>query len=133
MANYKNQNTITDISVNKIKHNTGVEEPWMQPFKWDAMKVPFFLLTGNEYKFYMYLFSWAGKGTYDFSPAALQQLLDISEDTARKIFKTFIDYGYLIQIGTHRYSFDPAPEKAQTAYNKKWAEKFGLKIGAKPV
>jgi len=133
MANYKNQNTITDISVDKIKHNEGVKESWMQPFKWDAMKVPLFLLTGNEYKLYMYLFSWAGKGVYDFSPVALRPILDVSEDTARKIFKSFIDYGYLIQIGTHRYSFDPAPEKAQIAYNKKLVEKFGPEIGAKPV
>lgn len=128
MANYKNQNIITDISVDKIKHNEGVRESWMQPFRWDAMKVPFFLLTGNEFKLYIYLFSWAGKGEYEFSPAALQPILNISEDTARKIFKAFIDYGYLIQTGTHKYSFDPMPEKAQIAYNKKWTEKFGPKL-----
>ena len=37
MANYKNQNVITEISVEKIKHQSGVEESWMQPFSWDKM------------------------------------------------------------------------------------------------
>ena len=52
MANYKNQNTITGISVEKIRHSEGVKEMWMQPFQWQKMKEMMYLLSGNEYKFY---------------------------------------------------------------------------------
>ena len=65
MANYKNQNVITEISVEKIKHQSGVEESWMQPFSWDKMTIPLFLLNGNEYKVSMYIFQWAGQGYSD--------------------------------------------------------------------
>jgi len=128
MANYKNQNLITDISVEKIQHNESVQESWMRPFQWDKMKQMMYLLSGNEYKFYMYLFSWAGKGEYEFSPADLVKRLDFGEDTARKIFKHFIELGFLIQQGTHRYSFDAYPAKAVEVYNTKWTQHNGGEV-----
>lgn len=120
MANYKNQNTITDISVDKIKHISGAEGAWMQPFDWDKMKPMLYLLSGNEYKFYMYLFSWAGKKEYEFSPADLEKRLDFKEDTARKIFKHFIELGFLVKTKEHRYIFDAYPDKAIEEYKNKW-------------
>ena len=119
MANYKNQNVITNISVEKIKHNSNTEGAWMQPFDWDKMKPILYLLSGNEYKFYMYLFSWAGKTYYEFSPADLEKQLDFKEDTARKIFKHFIELGFLVQIKKHSYAFDAFPEKAMEEYKNK--------------
>lgn len=123
MANYKNQNKIINISVDKIRHDEGVKEPWMRPFQWSKMKEMMYLLSGNEYKFYMYLFSWAGKEEYEFSPADLAKRLDFGEDTARKIFKHFIDLGFLIKEREHIYRFDAYPEKAVAEYNKKWTSK----------
>lgn len=128
MANYKNQNLITDISVEKIQHNESVQESWMRPFQWDKMKQMMYLLSGNEYKFYMYLFSWAGKGEYEFSPADLVKRLDFGEDTARKIFKHFIELGFLVQQNAHRYSFDAYPAKAVEAYNTKWTQHNGGEV-----
>ncbi len=120
MANYKNQNVITNISVDKIKHIKDTEVAWMQPFDWDKMKEMLYLLSGNEYKFYMYLFSWAGKTRYEFSPADLRKRLDFKEDTARKIFKHFVELGFLVPVKEHQYEFDAFPEKAREEYRKKW-------------
>lgn len=124
MANYKNQNLITNISVDKIKHATGVEEAFMQPFSWDKMSKILFLLNGNEYKLYMYLLKWAGKGEYEFSPADISNKLDFKEDTARKIFKTFIQYKILIPITNHHYNFDPFPDTIENLYNAKYMAKI---------
>lgn len=125
MANYKNQNVITDISVERIKHEAGETEAWMQPFSWPKVFKPLYLLSGNEFKFYMYIFSWAGKGEFEFSPAALERALNFKEDTARKVFKKFIEYGILKPTATHRYTFDPYPDTLVALYNKEWVEKYG--------
>lgn len=117
MANYKNQNVVTDISVDNIKHITGKEEAFMQPFSWDKMSVILFLLSGNEYKLYMYFLKWAGKGEYEFSPVDIAKRLNFKEDTARKAFKKFIEYKILTQIATHRYHFDPYPQGIENIYN----------------
>lgn len=124
MANYKNQNLITNISVDKIKHTTGIDEAFMQPFSWDKMSKILFLLNGNEYKLYMYLLKWAGKGEYEFSPADIANKLDFKEDTARKIFKTFIQYKILIPITNHHYNFDPFPDTIENLYNAKYMAKI---------
>lgn len=124
MPNYKNQNFITDISVDKIKHYEGEKEAWMQPFSWDKMLIPMYLLSGSEFKVYIYLFKWAGKTEYDYSPADIKKTLDIGEDTARKILKKFVEYGYLIKITEHRYKFDAYPEKALQACKQKFYDKF---------
>ena len=128
MANYKNQNTIVGISVEKIRHNEGVHESWMQPFSWEKMAPIMFLLNGNEYKFYMYLLKWAGKGSYEFSPVNLSKCLNFGEDTARKIFKRFLELGFLVQDSArkHNYIFDAYPEKAIIEYQKQWIEKYGV-------
>lgn len=119
MANYKNQNTITEISVEKIKHFAGVDEAFMQPFSWDKMSKILFLLTGNEYKLYMYLLKWAGKGEYQFSPSDISDKLNFKEDTSRKIFKTFVQYKILTQISNGHYIFDPYPDTIEVLYNAK--------------
>ena len=128
MANYKNQKLITDISVEKIKHYADVKEAWMQPFSWEKMTIPLFLLSGNEFKVYMYLFSWAGKGEYEFSPADILNKLNIKEDTARKTFNNFIKYGYLVEVKPLRYRFDPAPEQAIHYYKEKYYEVLREKV-----
>lgn len=128
MANYKNQNVITDISVEKIKHQSGIEESWMQPFSWDKMMIPLFLLNGNEYKVYMYIFKWAGQGYYEYSPADIEKSLDIKEDTARKIFKKLIEYGYLTYIASRKYKFDPYPDVAKQKYYEKYGKIFSEKV-----
>lgn len=114
MANYANQNKIIGIpdAQKKIRHMEGDTGRWMQPFDWEKMQKIMHLLNGNEYKFYMYLFSWAGKEEgYNFSPADLNEKLNFGEDTARKIFKRFIEYGFLVKEYNHVYKFDSYPEK----------------------
>lgn len=120
MANYKNQNVITNITIDPIKHEQGISESWMQPFSWDKMMKILFLLNGNEYKFYMYLFSWAGKKQYDFSPADLSNKLGFKEDTARKIFKNFIQYGFLTPINNCYYEFNAYPKEIEQKYAEKY-------------
>jgi len=120
MANYKNQNLITNISVDKIKHITNSEPNFLQPLDWNKLSKILFVLSGNEYKLYMYILKWAGKTEYEFSPADIADKLDIKEDTARKIFKNFIQYGILTQTANHRYTFDPYPDTIENLYNAKY-------------
>lgn len=124
MSNYANQKLITGISVDKIKHTQGTQESFMQPFKWDRMLKILFVLTGNEYKLYMYLCKWAGKTQYEFSPVDIANKLDFKEDTARKAFKKFIEYGILSPLNGNNYIFDPYPDKFEQIYNNKIAQKL---------
>lgn len=112
MANYKNQLriNITDDNFKKIIHPKDTQSAFLQPLEWDKIMPVMNILSGNEFKVYIYLLKWKGQGHYDFSPADLEIQLDISENTIRKIRDNFIKMGFLIQTSKNTYIFDPFPE-----------------------
>lgn len=112
MANYKNQLriNITDDNFKKIIHQKDTQSAFLQPLEWDKIMSVMNILSGNEFKVYMYLLKWKGQDHYDFSPADLEIQLDISENTVRKIRDTFIKMGFLVQTSKNTYIFDPFPE-----------------------
>lgn len=124
MGNYKNQITIKNISVEKIKHIEGVEESYLQWLQWDAIMTCMSLLSGNEFKLYMYLLKWAGKTYYNFSPVDIYRQLGFKKDTARSARKTLEEYGFLTLVKNGIYTFDPLPEKAINEAAKKKLERI---------
>lgn len=110
MAQYANQKTI-HIDLSSIEYHGQTKEQWLKPLRWDPLIEAMGILSGNEFKIYMYLMKWAGgKQQYFFSPVDIAIRLDIGEDTARKALKTLISYGYLIKTNNNTYDFNPAPE-----------------------
>jgi len=97
MANYANQKTIQLGHLNDIKHIEGVKESFLPPVKWAPIIEAMRVLNGNAFKLYLYLFSWEGRGYYDFSPAAIKKELKMSDEGAREAKKELIKKGYIIQ------------------------------------
>lgn len=122
MGQYANQKTI-NIDLSSIEHHENIKEQWLKPLKWSPLIEAMGILTGNEFKIYMYLMKWAGgKKQYFFSPVDIAIRLDIGEDTARKAIKTLINYGYLIEKSKNIYNFNPAPV-VKDVYNSKVGER----------
>lgn len=122
MGQYANQKTI-NIDLSSIEHHENIKEQWLKPLKWNPLIEAMGILTGNEFKIYMYLMKWAGgKKQYFFSPVDIAIRLDIGEDTARKAIKTLINYGYLIEKSKNIYNFNPAPA-VKDVYNSKVGER----------
>jgi len=82
------------------------------------------VLTGNEFKVFLYLFKWAGKNEYFFSPTDLSINLGMSEDTARDSLKKLINLEYVKQISTYSFTFSPVSEKANEKHNILKAERI---------
>ncbi len=127
MPNYKNQKIIK-VNIDKIIHKEGDKtHTFLRPINWDPLMMAMGILSGNEFKIYLYLYKWSGgEQKYDFSPADIYIKLGISEDTARKAFKTLTNLKFLIQESNLRYQFDPMPNNIKTLYLNKLAER-GLK------
>ena len=69
MANYANQLTI-QLDLEQTIRQTGdtngeMFAPWVY---WKYKKAAMRRLTGNGYKLWEYMFSWAGNGKFDLSP-----------------------------------------------------------------
>lgn len=107
MANYALQKEIKLGHLNDITYKKGDTGAFLQPLKWDPIKEAMRLLNGNAFKLWMYLFSWEGKGKYDFSPAGLSKELKISDEGARNARKELIEKGYLIEITENKLEFFP--------------------------
>ena len=116
MANYANQQRIIINFVEPLLHTKDQKDEngdtiqFCQPFNWEPMLNIMLVLNGNEYKVYMYLLKWAGKGIYDFSPADLETRLNISESTSQKIKKRFIELGFFERISQNKFNFIPVPK-----------------------
>lgn len=118
MANYANQKTINIQSLDKIYHTPNSSKQFLKAIDWEYLMKVMGVLSGNEFKIYLYILKWSGKKKYFFSPADIQIRLNIGEDTARKAFKILIDYGFLKQSSTNMYEFDPMPENFDKIYNE---------------
>lgn len=126
MAFYANQKTIKIPSLEKIYHDYNNKEnpkSYLKGTDWEHLMNVMSVLSGNEFKIYMYILKWKGKEQYFFSPADIQIRLDIGEDTARKAFKTFTEYGFLKQISTNVFEFDPMPENFQKIATEKMGQR----------
>lgn len=107
MANYANQKTIIVGHLSDIEYHKGNEGQWLKPLKWDPIKEAMRILNGNAFKLWIYLFSWEGKGYYDFSPANLSKELKISDEGARNARKELIEKGYIIETIEGKLEFYP--------------------------
>ena len=107
MANYANQKEIKLGHLNDIAYKKGDTGAFLQSVKWDPIKEAMRVLNGNAFKLWIYLFSWEGKGKYDFSPSGLAKELKMSEEGARNALKELINKGYLIQNSENKLEFFP--------------------------
>ena len=84
MANYANQLTIK-LEINKTVRSAGDKSgeaftPWVY---WKYKKAAMKKLTGNGYKLWDYLYSWAGANSFDFSPKKITDEIGISDKGIR--------------------------------------------------
>lgn len=109
MANYANQLTIK-LDVDKTIRKTGENgEPFAPWIMWKYKKAAMKKLTGNGYKLWEYMFSWAGNGKFDLSPKRITEEIGISDKGIRIARKELEDYGCLkLEEGkTNVYIFTP--------------------------
>lgn len=95
MANYANQLTIKlniDKTVRKAGDNSESFAPWIM---WKYKKAAMKKLTGNGYKLWEYMFSWAGNGQFDLSPKRISEEIGISDKGIRLARKELEDNGCL--------------------------------------
>ena len=107
MARYANQKTIRLGHLNDIVSRPGSSEAFLQATRWDPIKAALRTLNGNAFKLWLFLLSWEGKGTYDFSPSGLANELKMSDEGARNARKELIDKGYLIEGEGNSLEFFP--------------------------
>lgn len=96
MATYPNQKTIQLGHLGEIAAKPREESSFLQAVRWDPIKLAMRILNGNAFKLWMFLLSWEGKGSYDFSPANLAKELKMSDEGARNAKKELIDKGYIV-------------------------------------
>lgn len=101
MATYANQKVIRVGHLIDILSKPGISEPFLQATRWAPIKAAMRTLNGNAFKLWMYLLSWDGNGTYEFSPANLAKELKMSDEGARNARKELVEKGYLIEEGNY--------------------------------
>lgn len=111
MANYANQLTI-NLDLNETIRPAGDKSkesyaPWVY---WKYKKAAMKKLTGNGYKLWEYLFSWAGNGHVDLSPKAINKETGISERGLRNARQELENFNclFLEEGKTNTYIFRPA-------------------------
>ena len=97
MANYANQLTIK-LEINKTVRPAGDKSgeaftPWVY---WKYKKAAMKKLTGNGYKLWEYMYSWAGNGSFDLSPKHIVEEIGISDKGIRLARKELEDCGCLV-------------------------------------
>lgn len=111
MANYANQLTIKLEIEKTIRHTddkTGEQfAPWIY---WKYKKAAMKKLTGNGYKLWEYLYSWAGKGEFDLSPKKVTEETGISDRGIRNARQELERFGCLALLEGKKnvYIFTPA-------------------------
>lgn len=84
MANYANQLTIK-LNLDKTLYQGGDNhgEMYTKKIYWKYKKAAMKKLTGNGYKLWDYLYSWAGADSFDFSPKRITDEIGISDKGIR--------------------------------------------------
>jgi len=83
MANYANQLTIQldlEQTIRQAGEDGEMFAPWVY---WKYKKAAMKKLTGNGYKLWEYMYSWAGKGQFDLSPKKICEEIGISDKGLR--------------------------------------------------
>ncbi len=106
MANYANQLTFY-LNLNKATRAAGDKSgdsfaPWIY---WKYKKAAMKKLTGNGYKLWEYMFSWAGNNKFDLSPKTITEEIGISDKGIRLARKELEDCGCI-----------KLPERKQNVY-----------------
>ena len=84
MANYANQLTIKINIENTVRYTEDKSgEPFAPWIYWKYKKAAMKKLTGNGYKLWEYLYSWAGKKEFDLSPKRITEEIGISDKGIR--------------------------------------------------
>lgn len=98
MANYANQLTIK-LKLNKTVYQGGDNRGEMYALRvyWKYKKAAMKKLTGNGYKLWEYMYSWAGSEQFDLSPKHITEEIGISDKGIRNARKELENFGCLIK------------------------------------
>lgn len=137
MANYANQKTIEikKESIDKVAHVTGSNESFLRAIDWKYIEQAQQVLTGNEFMLLVYILKWAGKGEFDFSPAAVEIATQMSDSTATRARTTLEQLGFIKQKEDHanRYEIDLNPPGLEALAVQKRAENIVNRQNKKKV
>lgn len=126
MANYANQKTIEikKESIDKVAHIAGSNESFLRAIDWKYIEQVQQVLTGNEFMLLVYILKWAGKGEFDFSPAAVEIATQMSDSTATRARATLEQLGFIKLKDNHsnRYEIDLNPPGLEALANQKRVE-----------
>ena len=137
MANYANQKTIEikKESIDKVAHVTGSNESFLRAIDWKYIEQAQQVLTGNEFMLLVYILKWAGKGEFDFSPAAVEIATQMSDSTATRARTTLEQLGFIKQKEdrANRYEIDLNPPGLEALAVQKRAENIVNRQNKKKV
>lgn len=137
MANYANQKTIEikKESIDKVAHVTGSNESFLRAIDWKYIEQAQQVLTGNEFVLLVYILKWAGKGEFDFSPAAVEIATQMSDSTATRARTTLEQLGFIKQKEdrANRYEIDLNPSGLEALAIQKRAENIVNRQNKKKV
>ena len=110
MANYANQLTIQldlDRTIRQAGEVDDMFAPWVY---WKYKKAAMKKLTGNGYKLWEYMYSWAGNGKFDLSPKKISEEIGISDKGLRNARNELEDFKCLYRAPEKQniYIFNPA-------------------------
>lgn len=126
MANYANQKTIevTNSHIDKIAHQPSSNSAFLRAIDWKYIELAQQVLSGNEFTLLVYILKWAGKGEFDFSPAAIEIATQMSDTTATRARQTLEKLGFikLKTDKTNKYEIDLNPPGLEELAIKRRAE-----------
>lgn len=113
MANFANQKTIeiSNQHIDKIAHPPTGKDAFLRAIEWKYIEQAQQVLSGNEFTVLVYILKWAGKGEFDFSPAAVEIATQMSASTASRARQTLENLGFikLKEEKSNRYEIDLNP------------------------
>lgn len=137
MANYANQKTIEikKESIDKVAHVTGSNESFLRAIDWKYIEQAQQVLTGNEFMLLVYILKWAGKGEFDFSPAAVEIATQMSDSTATRARTALEQLGFIKrkEDRANRYEIDLNPPGLEALAIQKRAENIVNRQNKKKV
>lgn len=137
MANYANQKTIeiTNQHIDKIAHKPTENTSFLRAIDWKYIEQAQQVLTGNEFTLLVYILKWAGKGEFDFSPAAVEIATQMSDSTATRARATLEQLGFikLKEDKVNKYEIDLNPPGLEALAIQKRAENIVNRQNKKKV
>ncbi len=113
MANFANQKTIeiSNAHIDKVAHVANTNASFLKAIDWKYIEQAQQVLTGNEFTLLVYILKWAGKGEFDFSPAAVEIATQMSDSTATRARVVLENLGFIKQKENraNRYEIDLNP------------------------